>query len=353
MRQTAGMSDLTIAAIDPADQGAVDQWLALLQAVQDADGLHLPPVAHAPSIVGLLRTTSAKQREVWLAWRDGRVVGTVEIIFFLRDNRHLAEIELNVAPDQRRQGVGSALLEHVEQRAAAQGRDTVVGFTVDGIEGGPPRPEHGQRFAEAAGYDRSQDEVHRVADLAAVDGAALDRLLADAWRHAGGYELVQRVGREPDDIVAGSAYLNSRMNLDAPTGDLELEQQDVDAALMREREAMVRACGELELGTAVRHTASGEVAGFTTIYLIPGDEEHCWQGNTIVDPNHRGRRIGTILKTENHRLVQGYRPRMRYVHTWNAEANAHMISINEAVGYRANDRWIAYQKKFPAGPARA
>jgi hypothetical protein len=45
-------------------------------------------------------------------------------------------------------------------------------------------------------------------------------------------------------------------------------------------------------------------------------------------------------------LLRSYRPRMRYVHTWNAEVNAHMIGINEAVGYRAVDRWIAYQKKL-------
>jgi hypothetical protein len=85
---------------------------------------------------------------------------------------------------------------------------------------------------------------------------------------------------------------------------------------------------------------------------MPGGEEHCWQGNTIVDPEHRGHRLGTILKVENHRQLRSYRPRMRYVHTWNAEVNAHMIAINEAVGYRAVDRWIAYQKKLPAESSR-
>lgn len=340
------MTELSIAAIDPLDQAAVDQWLAVQQAAQDADGLHLPKVAAATRIVGLLRSTSARRTEYWLAWQDGRVVGGVEVMFFLRDNRHLAEIELYVAPDRRRQGVGTALLEQVEKRVTAEGRDTIIGYTVDPIEGGPPRPRDGQRFAEAAGYARGLDEIHRVADLSAVDDAELDQLLAEAWRHAEGYEVVQWTGREPDEILAGAAYLNGRMNLDAPTGDLDLEQQDMDAQQMREREDLSLARGELELGTVVRHRATGQVAGFTALYLIPGDEEHCWQGNTIVDPDHRGHRLGTILKIENHKLLRGYRPRMRYVHTWNAEVNAHMIAINEAVGYRASDRWIAYQKKL-------
>jgi GNAT superfamily N-acetyltransferase len=345
------MSDLEIVPVDPLDQATVDQWLALLQAAQDADAPHLPKVAPAPAIVGLLRRTSATRTERWLARRAGRVVGAAEINLFQRDNRHLAEMELCVAPDHRRQGIGSALLGHVEQRVAADGRDTVITFVVDPLEAGPARPVHGQRFAEAAGYAKGLDEIHRAADLTAVPDSQLDPLLADAWRHADGYELVQWASRKPDDIVDGVAYLNGRMNLDAPIGELTLEQEKVDAARVRESEAKTYAQGTLELGTVVRHRASGEVAGYTEIHVIPGDEEHCWQGNTIVDPTHRGKRLGTILKIENHRLLRSYRPRMRYVHTWNAEVNDHMIAINEAVGYRAVDRWIAYQKKLPGDGA--
>lgn len=326
----------------------VDQMLAMWQAVQDTDYPDLPRVVPAPYIVGLVRRVAAHRTEHWAARRDGRVVGGVDIQLPLRDNRHLVEIELGVAPEARRHGVGDALLRHAEQRAAADGRDTVISYVVDPIDGGPERPVGGQRFAETAGYTRGLDEIHRVADLTAVADTDLDRLLADAWRHAEGYELVQWAGRKPDAVVDGVAYLNGRMNLDAPIGELPLEQQQVDAARLRESEAMNDARGQLELGSVVRHAATGEVAGYTDILVIPGDEEHCWQGNTIVDPRHRGRRIGTILKIENHRLLQRYRPRMRYVHTWNAEVNAHMIGINEAVGYRAVDRWIAYQKKLSA-----
>src|SRR5690606_36888366 len=271
-------------------------------------------------------------------------VAAAELQFHLRGNRHLVEVDLVVSPKWRRQGIGTALVRHVERRAVAQGRDTLVAYVVDPIAGGPPRPRHGQRFAASHGYVRVLDEVHRVAYLAAVPESDLDRLLAGAWRRAAGYELVQWAGRMPEEIVDGVAYFDSRMLVDSPTGELDLEQAVVDADRMREVEAYSRATGMLELGTAVRHR--GEVAGYTAIEVIPGDEEHCWQGNTIVDPRHRGRRLGTVLKVENHRLLRSYRPRMRFVHTWNAEVNQHMIAINEALGYRAVDRWIAYQKKL-------
>ncbi|HLU33371.1 MAG TPA: GNAT family N-acetyltransferase [Natronosporangium sp.] len=338
------MGAVEVVQVDPQDQRMVDQWLAVRQAAQEADAPHLPSVAPAPHIVGLLRHRSDRRVEQWVARRDGEVVAAAELQFHLRDNRHLVEVDLVVSPQWRRQGIGTALVRHVERRAVAQGRDTLVAYVVDPIAGGPPRPRHGQRFAASHGYVRVLDEVHRVADLTAVPEADLDRLLAGAWRRAAGYELVQWAGRMPEEIVDGVAYLDSRMLVDSPTGELDLEQAVVDADRMREVEAYSRATGMLELGTAVRHR--GEVAGYTAIEVIPGDEEHCWQGNTIVDPRHRGRRLGTVLKVENHRLLRSYRPRMRFVHTWNAEVNQHMIAINEALGYRAVDRWIAYQKKL-------
>jgi GNAT superfamily N-acetyltransferase len=338
------MGDIEIDPIDPLDQATVDQWLAVLRAAQEADTPQLPAIVPAPAIVGLVRRSTVRRNEHWLARRDGRVVGAADIVFPQRDNLHLAEVELSVAPDHRGQGIGTALIDHVEQRVAADRRDTIIGYVVDPLDGGPARPVHGQRFAEAAGYRRGLDEIHRVADLSAAPDHA--DLLAEAWRHADGYELVQWAGGAPDRVVDGLAYLDGRMNIDAPIGELALEQQQVDADRVREREANHHAQGHLELGTAALHRASGAVAGYSDILVIPGDEEQCWQGNTIVDPEHRGHRLGTILKIENHRLLRSYRPRMRFVHTWNAEVNAHMIAINEAVGYRAVDRWIGYQKKL-------
>lgn len=339
------MSDLEIVPVDPLDQRMIDEWLAVQQAGQDLDFPHLPRVVPASNVIELLRRSRYRRVERWVARRDGRVVAFAEIKFPLADNLHLAEVDLGVAPDRRRQGIGTALLQHVEQRAADQGRDTLIGYAVDTLAGGPARPEHGQRFAEAAGYVKGLDEVHRVADLTEVADTDLDPLLAAAWQRAEGYELVQWAGSKPAEILDGVAYLTSRMNLDAPIGDLVLEADAMDADRLREGERDADAAGLLALGTVARHQESGRIAGYTEITVLPGDERHCWQGDTIVDPGHRGHRIGTILKIENHRLLRSYRPRMRYVHTWNAEENAHMIGINEAVGYRAVDRWFAYQKR--------
>src|SRR5690606_40940280 len=63
----------------------------------------------------------------------------------------------------------------------------------------------GRRFAEARGYAEVDSEIHRRNDLTLVDEAELDRLYAEAWEHAAGYELVQWSGRAPDDLEIGRA----------------------------------------------------------------------------------------------------------------------------------------------------
>jgi GNAT superfamily N-acetyltransferase len=137
------------------------------------------------------------------------------------------------------------------------------------------------------------------------------------------------------------------MYTDPPQGEeLDIRPAEWDAARIRDIERTLTERGELQLGSAVRHVGSGEVAGFTRITVSPGDEEHAWQGDTIVAPGHRGKRLGTVLKIANQRLLREYRPKIRWVHTWNAEANDHMISVNEAIGYRPVCRDVDVQKKL-------
>ncbi len=92
------------------------------------------------------------------------------------------------------------------------------------------------------------------------------------------------------------------------------------------------------------HTASGALAGYSEITVSAGVEDAANQGDTIVDPRFRGRRLGTILKIANQRRVRDWRPRIRLVWTGNAEDNRHMIAVNEAVGYRRGALGSLFQK---------
>ncbi len=75
---------------------------------------------------------------------------------------------------------------------------------------------------------------------------------------------------------------------------------------------------------------------------------HAWQNITLVDPDHRGHRLGLIIKIENLRYALAHEPELARVDTWNAAVNDHMISINEAIGYRPVDAWVNWQRELDA-----
>lgn len=340
------MTDIEFSSLDPLNSEDVDAWHEVLTRSEAADLPGFPVENKTVAIVSLVRPDKTWDRRRVLAKLDGRAAAIGVVHLSQKENLHLAEVELNVAPQFRRRGVGTALLGELERQVRADNRNTIHAYVSSQIDGGVERPGFGTGFAERNGYVNGQDEIHRRVDLNAVDEAEIDELLARAWVKADGYELVQWIQTAPEDLVDQVAYLDGRLLQDAPIGDLDLEPQKIDAERVRQRELDSQAAGQLKLNTGVRHIASGRLAGWSDITVNPGDESDAWQGITIVDPQDRGHRIGTILKAENQRLLRRYRPMMRYVHTWNAEENKFMININESVGYRAVDRWTAYQKKL-------
>jgi RimJ/RimL family protein N-acetyltransferase len=201
----------------------------------------------------------------------------------------------------------------------------------------------GPIFAARTGADAALDEARSRLDVAGVDQGELDRLLKDAWGRADGYRLVQWTGRAPDDVVAAVAYLEGRLNTDAPTGDVAWEAEAVDAEQIRAIEAAREARLRRTHHSGVVHVAGGRLVGWTHLVLTGGQVRHAWQDTTIVDPEHRGRRLGLLVKIENLRYALRHEPGLQVIDTFNAAENAHMISINEAMGFRRVDMWMQWQ----------
>jgi hypothetical protein len=82
----------------------------------------------------------------------------------------------------------------------------------------------------------------------------------------------------------------------------------------------------------------------TTIVIAVDSDDTAFQDTTIVDPVHRGHRLGLLLKAANVRAVLAERPGVRAVWTWNAETNTQMIAINETLGYRVEAWSAGYQR---------
>lgn len=73
------------------------------------------------------------------------------------------------------------------------------------------------------------------------------------------------------------------------------------------------------------------------------EETHGWQEDTLVLPAHRGHRLGLRIKIDNLLQVPTFEPALRLVDTWNADANSHLIAINEALGYRPVSRYSEWE----------
>ena len=54
---------------------------------------------------------------------------------------------------------------------------------------------------------------------------------------------------------------------------------------------------------------------------------------TVVVRNHRGHRLGLLLKIAMMELLATTEPQLEQIMTWNGQSNDQMIAVNEAMGY--------------------
>jgi GNAT superfamily N-acetyltransferase len=274
---------------------------------------------------------------------DGQPVGLLEVELTTYDNLDNAGVMLVVLPEHRRRGVGRALFAHAGDLVRAAGRKRLFGMTSGSLPGGEPRDEAGGAFARAMGMHAALGDVRRRLEIAAIDHAEHERLLAEGWAKADGYSIVQWRDEAPEEYIDDIAALDSSFVSEAPLGDLEWEPEKVDADRVRKITAARRFYGVRAYNTGLRHDATDRLVAWSALDRHKTTPWHAGQGITLVDPRHRGHRLGIIAKIENLRLMLRNEPEVRVIDTWNASVNDHMIAINEAMGFRAVDAFMSWQ----------
>jgi GNAT superfamily N-acetyltransferase len=254
----------------------------------------------------------------------GRPVGLLRVDLPCWDNRHVGLLDVRVDPGYRRQGIGRALFQAGVDRLRRDGRTMVL---IESVEHGPA-----VGFAAALGLERAQDVAQRRQDLTAVDWARLDTAYDEASAHATGYELLRLPGPVPESMQPAVCELTAAIN-DAPTDQLDIEDENFTPERLRASEHMHELLGRRIYRLVARETATGTLAGVTVVSVDSEQPWHAEQYDTSVVRDHRGHRLGVLLKVGMLRWLREQEPQLLEMDTWNAVSNTHMVAVNELLGY--------------------
>lgn len=94
---------------------------------------------------------------------------------------------------------------------------------------------------------------------------------------------------------------------------------------------------------ALTEAADGAFAGYTELVWNPENPRFAQQGDTAVAPEHRGHGLGKWLKAGMLERLHRERPDVRVVRTGNADTNAAMLGINEALAFAATRAVVLWQ----------
>ncbi|MCU1589383.1 MAG: GCN5-related N-acetyltransferase [Frankiales bacterium] len=316
------------------DIAGLTAWHAVESASMAHDHVALPadPLAERVPTLDPASPMAGEKSEYRVGWLDGSPAGAIELNLPTVDNLIAVSVTVHVLPELRRRGLGRELLQHALDETATRGRPRVF-FEVPSPY--PAGPAPAAPLLRSVGARPVLKEVRRLLDLS--DLPDLEAPIAD------GYRFEQWVDVAPEELVEGLAHLCARMSTDAPLEDMDWEPEIWDAARYRRKEASAQARGRVRYAGAAVHVASGQVVAMTDIGVSRHHSEVAYQWDTIVLHEHRGHGLGLALKARNHELLVKSEPATRWVNTWNAESNTHMVGINERLGFRPVDYWTEWQ----------
>ena len=326
---------LRLRLLDPDDAGDLQATVDVLAAAFAVDA----PWRRPPTVRGIRQEHvygfDGDPEPFYLAHRGGDLVAVGALVLPSRDNLDHAWVFAIVHPSARREGIGTWVYDTLEGHAVDAGRSVLGTFGRD--------LPHVHAFAVGRGYVARSRSVARRLTFADLPPGTADAVFTQALPYAADYELLRVTGPLPEDLMAGYVHAVAAIN-DAPTDDLDVEDELVDAERVRSFERSRAERGETLYRVIARHRATGDIAGHTVVTIDPDRPQFGDQYDTSVVHAHRGHRLGLLLKADMMRWLAEAVPACAELTASNAESNTHMIAVNEALGYRALGTGVAYQR---------
>lgn len=249
-----------------------------------------------------------------------------------------------VLQDARGHGVGEALARHLEALALSEGKTRAIVYAPSWKTGGiripsptgfgsVPAGTPEARLLQGLGY--SLEQVERGSRMTLpLDEGTLRRVHDESAAAAGpDYRVHTWAGPTPPPWREGIAHLLTRMSTDAPSAGLDEPEDPWTVERLLEDEAKEAESPRTSIVASVEHVPSGTLAGFTELTVPAEADRAASQEDTIVLREHRGHRLGMLLKAANLFWLEEVAPGHPSVITYNAEENRHMLAVNEALGF--------------------
>ncbi|MDO5617414.1 GNAT family N-acetyltransferase [Kocuria sp.] len=318
------------------------------------------------------------ERVVLLTARVGeKLVGRAEVRLPLIVETRSAQIFLAVDPDHEAEGAGSHLLAAAESVAQAEARRMIVihsehpgpqDIQGDGRIGSPtgalpiidpdawisavdgsgrlPVSNRQTRFAHRFGY-----ELQTVSDVSRIsmplDAEDRDRLVGEVESHpdAQAYRMHAWVGAAPQRWLDSLARLHERIPSDSFVPPRLWASEPWDAERVRRTEALRAENGDTSVMSAVEHLETGELVGMTELVLPGAESTICFQDETVVLREHRGRRLGLRLKLTNMARLAQHAPGVESIYVWTHSGNTRMNWVNRRLGATVLGRSAVWSRR--------
>ncbi|MDX6431126.1 MAG: hypothetical protein QOE54_3492, partial [Streptosporangiaceae bacterium] len=220
---------MDIIAVDDPSDDQIREWHGVVAAAQACDHPDGPVQTPAETSARLLGWGVGCRYLLWAAVEDG-VAGMAGVAWLRLPNEagRAGEIDIQVRPERRRQGIGSRLLAVAADALRTSGCGTVISQVFTGAPAVPFLESHGFRCVLTM-----RELVLRMADVRS------DRLEGVLRSGPPGYELVRWTGTVPDAFADGFAEAKVAM-AELPA----VEQMRWDADRVRAMAEMVAKRGD-------------------------------------------------------------------------------------------------------------
>lgn len=332
-----------IRPLDASDEVALQEWHATYLLADTAGRAHPTPWMLPEMRADFRGQRTGDKVLPFGGYVDDQVVSCGIVELHLLENLKVASVFVWAHPDHRRRGHGSAMLEHLTRTAREAGRTTLSAEAAVPLTGPADGAGHPHAdFLTGHGFGFDIGDVVRVLDLP-PDEPRVRRLAEEAAPHHEGYTLRHFRGPVPEDILVPFGDLAGSLMSQAPSGELGRDVEVLDEERIRADERVLAASGRTKY-TTVAVAADGDVVAYSELVVPQHDPEHVYQWGTLVQPEHRGHRLGMATKVHNLLWMHEQEPGRTSVVTWNAEVNSLMIGVNEALGFRPVERIAEFHK---------